>query len=113
MLTAAIVGITAALVTYSVGVWAERRDGRLRWAHVGLFGAGLAFDATGTALMSLLAGGADAGRPAGVAVGLNGVMAVTGAVAPGLCHDGRLPRRRAVLRPRGHASGAVARIPLR
>lgn len=43
VLVFAIVLITAALVLYSTGVFSERRTGRLRWSHVGLFGAGLAF----------------------------------------------------------------------
>lgn len=80
MLVMAIVLITAALVLYSSGVWWERRVGTLRWSHVGLFGAGLALDASGTALMTLIAR-ADAGRPAGLSGALNTIMAVTGAAA--------------------------------
>lgn len=56
MLATAIILITAALGLYSAGVWAERRAGRLSWGHAGLFGAGLAFDASGTFLMTRLAG---------------------------------------------------------
>ena len=77
----AIVLITTALIFYTAGVWSERGAGRLRWRHVGLFGAGLVFDSAGTALMALIA--ADSGRTrAGAATGaLNGVMAFTGAAA--------------------------------
>lgn len=54
--TAAAV-ITVALVLYTAGVFWERRDGGLRVPHAVLFWAGLACDATGTALMSQVAGG--------------------------------------------------------
>lgn len=81
VLVSAIVLITAALILYSAGVFSERRAGRLRWGHVGLFGAGLAFDAAGTALMTVIA--ADPGRgPTGGTTGvLNVVMAFTGGTA--------------------------------
>ncbi len=78
MLVFAVGLITSALVLYSAGVWSERRAGRLRWGHATLFGAGLTFDAAGTAVMSVIA--ADSG-PAGATSALTGVMAVTGAVA--------------------------------
>jgi len=81
VLLPAIVLITAALVCYSTGVFSERRAGRLRWGHVGLFGAGLAFDTAGTALMGMIAaepGRGPTGGPTGV---LNVVMASTGAAA--------------------------------
>lgn len=81
MLVSAIVLITSALFLYTAGVWSERRAGRLRWGQVALFGAGLVFDATGTALMSLISAGSGSTRPAGVAGDLNAVMAVTGTVA--------------------------------
>lgn len=71
MLIAAIVTITLALVFYSVGVWAEKLQGRLRAWHVVVFWIGLACDSTGTALMSKMADGAS-GNP---------VHAVTGAIA--------------------------------
>lgn len=81
MLITAIVLITAALIFYSTGVWSERRAGRLRWGHVGLFGAGLAFDAAGTTLMALIAADSDRSRTGGAAGVLNSVMAFTGAAA--------------------------------
>lgn len=81
VLITAIVLITAALIFYSTGVWSERRAGRLRWGHVGLFAAGLAFDAAGTTLMAMIAAGSDRSRTGGAAGVLNGVMAFTGAAA--------------------------------
>ena len=81
VLASAIVLITAALVLYSTGVFSERRAGRLRWGHVGLFGAGLAFDAAGTALMTVIAADPSRGRTGGPTGVLNGVMASTGATA--------------------------------
>lgn len=76
MLIAAIVLITGALILYTSGVWAERRSGTLRWAHVGLFAAGLTFDATGTAVMSRIAASAQVAPNL-----LNQIMAVTGLIA--------------------------------
>ena len=64
MLPLAIAIITAALVFYSIGVWAERIQRTLRWWHAGMFAIGLACDATGTLLMTQIA--ADR-RAAGVA----------------------------------------------
>ena len=55
MLPAAIVIITAALVFYSIGVWAERIQRTLRWWHAGMFALGLAADTTGTLLMTQIA----------------------------------------------------------
>ncbi|QCQ16603.1 HsmA family protein [Microbacterium sp. RG1] len=55
MLIIAIVIITLALVFYTVGIWSERIQRRLKWWHVFFFAAGLAADATGTALMRLIA----------------------------------------------------------
>lgn len=53
---AAGVLVTFALVFYSLGVWAERRDGTLRTWHVLAFVAGLVFDVTGTLVMIAIAG---------------------------------------------------------
>ena len=55
MLPLAIVIITAALVFYSIGVWAERIQRTLRWWHAGMFALGLAADTTGTLLMTQIA----------------------------------------------------------
>lgn len=54
--TATII-ITAALVFYSIGVWAERLMGRLQWWHLAFFVLGLICDTWGTGLMVDMAGG--------------------------------------------------------
>lgn len=41
MLFFAIAFITAALVFYTMGVWAEHKKKVLTWSHVALFGLGL------------------------------------------------------------------------
>lgn len=83
MLIVAIALISAALVLYTAGVWAEHRAGSLQRGHAVLFGLGLAADASGTWVMSALAAASDpvAGGLAGT---LNAVMASTGALALGL-----------------------------
>ena len=43
-----IVFINLALIIYTVGVWSERFQGRLKWWHVGTFFAGLVCDSIGT-----------------------------------------------------------------
>ncbi|MBX9470595.1 HsmA family protein [Microcella sp.] len=79
MLLPAIILITLALVFYTIGVWAERAQKVLKPWHTVFFGLGLAADASGTYLMSLIA---DANRAAGVEPSiLNQVMAVSGLVA--------------------------------
>ena len=57
MLFAAIVSMLSALTLYSIGVWGEKRRGRLEKRHALLFWCGFAFDATGTFLMFRMAGG--------------------------------------------------------
>ena len=54
-LLAAIVIISMALIFYSVGVWSERIQGRLKGWHVTAFGLGLVCDFVGTAFMAELA----------------------------------------------------------
>ena len=49
--------ITIALVFYSVGVWSERIQGRLKPWHLVFFFLGLIFDTWGTGLMLDFAGG--------------------------------------------------------
>ncbi len=56
LLIAAMCAITAALAAYTLGVFSERRAGTLKKSHLALFWVGLALDATGTTLMSSLAG---------------------------------------------------------
>ena len=79
MLLPAIVLITLALVFYTIGVWAERTQKVLKPWHTVFFGLGLAADASGTYLMSIIAA---ENRAAGVAPSLlNQVMAATGVLA--------------------------------
>ncbi|MCY7411857.1 MAG: TIGR03987 family protein [Salinibacterium sp.] len=79
MLLPAIVLITLALVFYTIGVWSERAQNMLKPWHAAFFGLGLATDASGTYLMSLIA---NENRAAGVEQSLlNQVMAATGAIA--------------------------------
>jgi uncharacterized repeat protein (TIGR03987 family) len=53
----AVVFINVAFVLYSVGVWAEKIQGRLKGWHLAFFWSGLVADTTGTGAMELLAGG--------------------------------------------------------
>jgi uncharacterized repeat protein (TIGR03987 family) len=46
-----VIFITAALLLYSIGVWAERISGRLKGWHLIFFWMGLICDATGTGIM--------------------------------------------------------------
>lgn len=57
MLMYAIVTITLALVFYTIGVWGEKIQGKLKQWHIILFYLGLVFDSTGTILMSKIASG--------------------------------------------------------
>jgi uncharacterized repeat protein (TIGR03987 family) len=54
--TASII-ITSALVFYSIGVWSERIQGRLRPWHLAFFVLGLICDTWGTGLMFEMVGG--------------------------------------------------------
>lgn len=49
--------ITLALLLYSIGVWSERIEGRLRPWHLAFFVLGLAADTVGTGMMFEFAGG--------------------------------------------------------
>ena len=49
--------ITAALVFYSIGVWAERISGRLKWWHFIFFLSRLTCDTVGTGMMIQFVGG--------------------------------------------------------
>ena len=53
----AIIAINLALVFYSIGVWAERFQGRLKVWHTVFFWLGLVFDTWGTSLMFDYVGG--------------------------------------------------------
>jgi uncharacterized repeat protein (TIGR03987 family) len=56
MMVAAIVFINLAALFYTIGVWAEKFQGRLKWWHTAVFWLGFICDTTGTTAMSLLAG---------------------------------------------------------
>ena len=53
----AIIAINLALVLYSIGVWSERLQGRLKAWHTVFFWLGLVFDTLGTGIMFDYAGG--------------------------------------------------------
>lgn len=55
-LTFAIVFINLVCLFYTVGVWAERIQRRLRWWHIFFFYTGLICDTIGTGSMSMLSG---------------------------------------------------------
>lgn len=55
LLVPAIVVITSALIFYTVGVWGERLQHRLKLWHVILFCLGIAADVAGTTLMEHIA----------------------------------------------------------
>jgi len=57
MVRAAILLMTAALTSYSVGVWSERLSARLKPWHLAFFWLGFVCDTFGTDLMWRLAGG--------------------------------------------------------
>jgi uncharacterized repeat protein (TIGR03987 family) len=49
--------ITSALIFYTIGVWSERFQGKLKPWHLGFFWVGLVCDTWGTGLMIDMAGG--------------------------------------------------------
>lgn len=57
MTSAPFIIITSALVFYSIGVWCERFQGRLKAWHLVFFWLGLVCDTWGTGLMMQMAGG--------------------------------------------------------
>lgn len=57
MLAFAVIFINLALVSYTIGVWGEKRSGALQFKHLVFFGLGLLFDTVGTSFMKLLADG--------------------------------------------------------
>jgi len=54
---APVIIISLALVFYSIGVWSERLQGKLKTWHLVFFWAGLVCDTWGTGLMIDMAGG--------------------------------------------------------
>jgi uncharacterized repeat protein (TIGR03987 family) len=57
MLTYAIITINLALLFYTIGVWAEKKQGVLKKWHLIIFWLGFAFDTIGTTLMTTLSTG--------------------------------------------------------
>ncbi|MGD8188652.1 HsmA family protein [Brevibacillus ginsengisoli] len=57
MLAAAVIIINLALISYTIGVWSEKRSGELKMKHLLFFGFGILFDTVGTSLMKMLAKG--------------------------------------------------------
>lgn len=57
MISIAIPFITLAMVFYSIGVWGERRAGRLKWWNFRFFLLGFIFDTVGTSIMLIYVGG--------------------------------------------------------
>ncbi|MFL0269980.1 HsmA family protein [Candidatus Clostridium radicumherbarum] len=55
MLVYAASSITLALVFYTIGVWSEKRQGKLKLWHVIIFWCGLVCDTLGTTLMFKIA----------------------------------------------------------
>jgi len=55
MLIYAIISITLALIFYTIGVWSEKIQGKLKKWHLAIFWLGLTFDTIGTTLMSKIA----------------------------------------------------------
>ena len=55
LLVISISAITLALVSYTIGVWAEHRARILKWRHFAAFVIGFVCDSAGTAAMSVMA----------------------------------------------------------
>lgn len=72
--------ITLALVFYTIGVWSERIQGKLKWWQVGAFALGFAADTSGTLLMSAIARSDGPSGLEGSPI-LAQLMAVSGVVA--------------------------------
>jgi uncharacterized repeat protein (TIGR03987 family) len=56
MLVYAIISITLALIFYTIGVWSEKIQGKLKKWHLIIFWLGLTFDTIGTTFMTKIAG---------------------------------------------------------
>jgi uncharacterized repeat protein (TIGR03987 family) len=52
-----LIVINLALLFYSIGVWSERIQGKLKWWHLVFFGLGLICDTWGTGMMFEMVGG--------------------------------------------------------
>lgn len=74
MLTIAIVAMTTALVSYTIGVWGKKRAGTIKPVHLAAFWFGLVCDTAGTEMMRRIAeSGGTSGGP--------GLHAILGALA--------------------------------
>lgn len=74
LLMIASIAITAALVFYTIGVFAERRAGHLNGKHLSLFWLGLVCDTTGTTVMTIMARSGAAGEAAPAIHGVTGLL---------------------------------------
>ncbi|MDO4246641.1 MAG: HsmA family protein [Deinococcus sp.] len=74
MLTIAIVAMTTALISYTIGVWGEKRAGTIEPVHLAAFWFGLICDTAGTEMMRRIA--ESGGTPGGF-----GLHAILGALA--------------------------------
>lgn len=70
----AIIAMTTALISYSIGVWGEKRAGTIKPVHLAAFWFGLICDSTGTEMMRRIAEAG--GTPGGV-----GLHAILGGLA--------------------------------
>jgi uncharacterized repeat protein (TIGR03987 family) len=70
----AVIGITLALILYTIGVWSEHRAKVLKPAHLVFFWLGLCADSFGTFMMSRIADGSGGGLMS--AHGITGVIAI-------------------------------------
>lgn len=55
MLVYAIIFINLAFIFYTIGVWSEKLQGKLKKWHIAMFWVGLVFDTLGTIFMSKIA----------------------------------------------------------
>ena len=74
LLMKAVIAITLALIFYTIGVWSERRAKILKIGHLVFFWLGLAMDATGTRMMSMIS---DQNQSAALGIhGITGMIAI-------------------------------------
>ena len=76
MLLYAIIFINLALLFYTIGVWSEKLQGKLKPWHLGLFLLGLVCDTTGTLLMESIANNSTQVATGVNFHGLTGILAI-------------------------------------
>ena len=76
MLIYAIIFINLALLFYTIGVWSEKLQGKLKPWHLGLFLLGLVCDTTGTLLMESIANNSTQVATGVNFHGLTGILAI-------------------------------------